>query len=327
MKSFESINPAYDSTFHPEQLSIGLVAPVENHGNHSVPSLERHWERVVLAEELGFKALWVRDIPFQLPSFGDAGQTFDPFTYLGFLAAKTKRIALGTGSIALPLHHPVHVAKSAATIDQLSQGRLLLGVASGDRPQEYPGMGIEFENRGEQFRESFQYIQQAATDFPKLDSKHYGQTHGDMDILPKPWAKKIPMLLTGYSQQELLWNAQHADGWMYYPRNLQQQEMIIQRWRELVLVHQQMDRPFLQPLYVDLHPQDDWKPQPIHLGFRIGASYLVEYLEYLRQIGVNHLIMNLRFNQAAIEPTLEKLANKVLPTFHTSTKTSQNAVS
>jgi len=51
-----------------------------------------------------------------VPSFDDAGQTFDPFT-LGYLAAETKEIILGVASIALPLHHPVHIAKSAATID------------------------------------------------------------------------------------------------------------------------------------------------------------------------------------------------------------------
>ncbi|WP_324027260.1 LLM class flavin-dependent oxidoreductase [Maribacter sp. BPC-D8] len=59
----------------------------------------------------------MRDVPFNVPSFGDAGQTFDPFTYLGYLARQTSEIALGVSSIALPLHHPVYVAKSAATID------------------------------------------------------------------------------------------------------------------------------------------------------------------------------------------------------------------
>lgn len=93
-----------------------------------------------------------------MPNFGDAGQTFDPFTYLGFLAGQTSEIALGVSSIALPLHHPLNVAKSAATIDQLLEGRLLLGVASGDRYDEYPAMGIDHENRGELFRESFKYI-------------------------------------------------------------------------------------------------------------------------------------------------------------------------
>ncbi len=59
-------------------------------------------------EQLGFKALWIRDVPLHVPTFGDAGQTFDPFTYLGYLAALTNKIALGVASIALPLHPVTH---------------------------------------------------------------------------------------------------------------------------------------------------------------------------------------------------------------------------
>jgi len=125
---------------------------------------------------------------FNVPAFGDAGQTFDPFTYLGYLAGQTTEIALGVSSIALPLHHPVHVAKSAATTDQLSSGRLLLGVASGDRYDEYPAMGIDYENRSELFRDSFNYIRKAQDAFPQLETKNYGNLKGLIDILPK--AKK-----------------------------------------------------------------------------------------------------------------------------------------
>jgi len=55
--------------------------------------MAHHIERVQLAEELGFYAIWLRDVPFNVPSFGDAGQLFDPFVYLGLLAAQTERIA------------------------------------------------------------------------------------------------------------------------------------------------------------------------------------------------------------------------------------------
>ena len=72
----------------------------------------------------------------------------------------------------------------------------------------------------------------------------------------------------------------------------------------------------MQPLYVDLQQNDDFKPQTIHLGFKIGANELIRYFEYLRDIGVNHVAINLRFNTMPIEKTLEKIANKVLPHFH-----------
>lgn len=164
---FTSINAGYDAAFRPGRLSLGLVVPLENYAHGAVPRMTDHVARVQLAEELGFSAVWLRDVPFNVPSFGDAGQTYDPFVYLGYLAAHTQRIALGVASIVLPLRHPAHVAKAAASVDQLSGGRLIMGVASGDRPDEYPAMNLPFSDRGERFRESFEYIQRLAERVPR----------------------------------------------------------------------------------------------------------------------------------------------------------------
>lgn len=320
MKPFEQINKGFIKVFKAGQLSLGIVVPIENYSQSSVPTMQQHLERVQLVERLGFKAIWIRDVPFHVPSFGDAGQTFDPFTYLGFLAGQTSEIALGIASIALPLHHPVHVAKSAATIDQLSGGRLIMGIASGDRPTEYPAMGIDFEKRAELFRDAFAYIRKAQESFPILESTHFGNLNGQIDILPKATGHKVPMLLTGFSRQTMEWNAKNADGWMYYPRNPYQQKHTIAQWRELIAEHQDFDKPFMQPLYVILEQKDDFKPQPIQLGFRTGVNYLIDYLHQMQGIGVNHVAINLRFNSRDMEETLEQLADKVLPHFHTNIK-------
>ena len=320
MREFEPINNAYNSVFKADELSIGIVVPIENYDQGLLPSMEHHLERVELIEALGFKSLWIRDVPFNVPSFGDAGQMYDPFTYLGFLAAKTTKIALGVSSIALPLHHPVHVAKSAATIDQLSGGRLLLGVASGDRFDEYPAMGIDYDNRGELFREAFHYIRKSQQSFPQLETKNFGELKGHIDILPKAKSHKIPMLMTGFSQQTLEWNAEQADGWMYYPRDPRQQKYRIEEWRALVSESSEFDKPFMQPLYVDLQEDDNFRPQPIHLGFRTGVNYLNTYLHHLKTIGVNHVSINLRFNSIDMGLTLERLAEKVLPEFQSNKK-------
>ncbi|WP_299217405.1 LLM class oxidoreductase [uncultured Aquimarina sp.] len=311
---FEQINKAFNSTFQPNTLSIGVVIPIENYANIPIPTLENHLERVKLIEELGFKALWVRDVPFHVPSFGDAGQTYDPFTYLGYLAGQTSKITLGVASIALPLHHPVHVVKSAVTIDQLSDGRLILGVASGDRYDEYPAMNVDYQKRGKLFKEAFEYIRKSQDNFPVLDDNSFGSLQGKIDVLPKATSHKIPMLITGYSQQSLEWNAENGDGWMYYPRNPLQHQYTIAQWRELI--PQENSKPFMQPLYIDLQKNNDFKPQPIHLGFKTGANYLIDYFQNLQDIGVNHIALNLRFNTNNIEDTLEQLSKKVLPHFH-----------
>ena len=316
MSTFQKINAGYNSTFQYGELSIGIVVPIENYANSSVPTMADHMERIKLVDQLGFRALWLRDVPLHVPSFGDAGQTFDPFTYLGFIAGQTEQIALGISSIALPLHHPIHVAKSVNTIDQLSGGRVLLGIASGDRKEEYPALGMDYENRGATFRNAYNYIRASEEDFPILDNNSLGILDGTMDILPKPYGAKIPMLVTGHSQQTTEWIADHADGWMFYPRDFQSQAMRINEWRQLVSQSHEYSKPFMQPLYIDLMPKSDFKPQGIHLGIRTGIDFLIEYLNGIKSIGVNHVALNLRFNNADIEETLQVLAEKVLPHFH-----------
>ncbi|MEM1201246.1 MAG: LLM class flavin-dependent oxidoreductase, partial [Pseudomonadota bacterium] len=219
-------------------------------------------------------------------------------------------------SIILPLRHPAHVAKAAASADALSGGRLILGVASGDRPEEYPAMNVPFAERGARFRESFEYIRHMADEAPAFQNQ-YGQPSAGMDMLPKPAAGKLPLLITGGSQQDADWIVRNGDGWMMYPRDPRSQAAIIEDWRTRLAADGQNDRPVMEPLYVDLAEDPDALPQPIHLGFRAGANFLQTYLQARQAIGVNHVALNLRFNQADIETTLKRLADNVLPQFWT----------
>ena len=311
---FQSINRGYNSVFRPNHLSLGLVVPLETYSQGPVPTMTRHLERVQLAEQLGFSAVWLRDVPFNVPSFGDAGQMYDPFVYLGLLAGQTNRISLGVASIVLPLHHPAHVAKAAASVDVLSGGRLILGVASGDRPDEYPALNLPFAERGARFRASFDYVERMWEDAPAFEN-FYGSPHGGMDMLPKPTTGRLPLLITGGSQQGPDWIARHGDGWITYPRGNDAQAHIINDWRTRVEAVGGPTKPAVQLLYVDLTEDPQAPPQPIHLGFRLSADYLRGNLKSLEEIGVNHMALNLRFNQADIEETMKRLANDILPDF------------
>lgn len=307
---FETLNTGYNSVFVPNRLTLGLVVPLETYDSSPVPTMDRHLEKVKLAEALGFSAVWLRDVPFNVASFGDAGQVYDPFVYLGLLAGQTRSITLGVASIVLPLRHPAHVAKAAASVDQLSGGRLVLGVASGDRPQEYPALNLPFHNRGTRFRESFEYIRRMAR-APSPFQNSYGNPTACMDLLPKPTANKLPLLITGGSQQSAEWLSRHGDGWMTYPRHPEMQERVIREWRRGLTT----PKPVMQPLYFDLADEPDAGPQPIHLGFRSGTRHLLEHLRSLQKIGVNHVALNLRFNRADAEATMRRLAEDVLPDF------------
>ena len=312
--AFPSLNRAYNKTFQPDKLSIGLVAPLEANRHNSVPSSEQHVEQIKLADRLGFSAIWLRDIPFNVPAFGDIGQMYDPFVYLGVLSAVTQDIALGIASVILPLRHPAHIAKAAASVDALSGGRLLLGVASGDRPEEYPLMGCDFDSRGQRFQDSIDYIRAMGTAYPQADFAH-GHLSGGADMLPKPVGPRLPLMITGGAQQTPEWVAQNGDGWMTYPRNAAVQGRLVADYRHRIERFGAVNKPVLQSLYIDLVAQNDAPPSPIHLGFSSGINYLKAYLDDLQALGINHVALNLRFNQADIGQTMEKLASDVLPAF------------
>jgi len=82
-KPFPQINRGYNATFQNGRLSVGLVVPLAQYGQSPVPDMSNHLDRVQKAERLGFKAVWLRDVPFNVPSFGDAGQVYDPFVCYG----------------------------------------------------------------------------------------------------------------------------------------------------------------------------------------------------------------------------------------------------
>lgn len=309
METFQHKN-GYKRIFKENKLTLGLFIPIESYSGDT-PTMENHIQMAQKADELGFGALWVRDIPLHDPYFGDVGQIYDPWVYLGLLSAYTEKIALGTGSIVFPLRHPIHLAKAAASVDQLSKGRLVLGIASGDRRVEFPAFNINIPSRGEAFRETFGYFKQVLHEnFPIIDSK-VGKIQGNAGVIPKPYQNDIPIIITGSSRQSFDWVSEHGDGWMYYPRGLEQQAQTVQAWRNATSTF----KPFLQSLYIDLTEDPDREPRPIHLGFQLGRNYLIQFLKSLEAIGVNHVMLNLKYGQRDAEDVMEELAAEVLPHF------------
>jgi len=295
------------------KLTLGLVFPLEAYSG-SIAKMENQEQLAKRAEELGFKALWFRDVPFNDPSFGDAGQMYDPWIYMTHVMNHTTDIALATGSIILPLRHPVHTAKSINSLQILSKERLILGVASGDRPIEYPAFNQQLENKLELFRDSFNYIKALQGDFPNYTSKYYGNTNGGIDLLPK-YYKKTPMLVTGHSGQSLDWIAKHSDGWLYYPRDFKTLQLVMQQWRDSLSKTQIDWKPFMQSLYVDVTKDSKIKPTPIHLGFKSGTEYLNAHLKLLESYGVNHIILNLKYGSRPANELIEEIGEKVIPHF------------
>jgi luciferase-type oxidoreductase len=303
---------AFQKMFAPGRLTLGVFFPIEAF-QRDEPTMRNQERLARRAEELGFAALWFRDVPLRDPSFGDIGQVFDPWVYLGWIAAQTRTIALATGSIILPVRHPLHTAKAAASVDQLTGGRFVMGVATGDRPVEFPAFGVDFENRDARFRENLRLIRTVlAEEFPRIQSS-YGTLLGMADLVPKP-VGRLPIMVTGGSRQSLDWIAENSDGWIMYPRPLDQQAQLVDRWRDLVAtVAPGIFKPFTQSCYVDLADNPNEPPTPIHLGLRGGRNVIFQFLDALRAIGVNHVILNLKYGRRDAGEVLEEIGQEILP--------------
>jgi len=266
-----------------------------------LPDLSRHRERAELADRLGFRALWLRDVPMWMPrDFGDAGQIFDPLPYLGYLAASTTHILLGTAGVVLPLRQPITLAKEAATVDALSGGRLLLGLASGDRPGEYPRFGVDYASRGQTYRESVQTMREVWTQATEVGI-------GGDSFLPAPVNGKIPLVGIGSAQQTAGWMADHMDAFMTYHRPGDALRVVAGQWNAMTLA------PFMTNLYLDLADDPDSAPEPIRLGVRVGATRLLEYLLELETAGVAHVNLVLRTGRRDVEDVMNELGESVLP--------------
>lgn len=303
----------YNELFQQSQLTLGLMSPIESY-HSDIPTMQDQDARVKRAEELGFDAIWVRDVPLRDPNFGDVGQVFESFTYLAWLASITDSIKLISGSIVLPLRHPLHTAKQAASLDVLSKQRFVMGVASGDRAIEFPAFGVDIDKRGELFRENFQHVQATlANNFIEIEST-YGHLRG-ADLIPKP-ASKLPMIITGGSSQPMEWIAEHSDGWITYPRPIEMQVDTIAYWQNLAEKHGSgVFKPFAQSFYVDLAENPNEHASRIHLGYRVGRNGLISMFQILKNAGCNHIVMNLKYGKRPAGEVLEELGEFVVPRF------------
>ena len=190
----------------------------------------------------------------------------------------------------------------------------MLGVATGDRPVEYSAYNANFEERGEVFQETLALMRQA-THRPKSWDNQQAAYAGRVDLLPKSYAGDLPFLVTGHSRQSLEWIAEHADGWLMYPRAIHIQQMVLEEWQRVYTEAGYDWKPFSQSLYIDLTDDPDALPKSIHLGYKLGRNRLIEFLKRLEAIGVNHVAFNVKFSQRPVDEVVEELAEYVVPEF------------
>lgn len=186
----------------------------------ALPNFGKYAERDAIlqvaktAQTLGFDSLWVSDhiiIPKSHKGFGDV--FYEPLTVLGYVAANTSEIILGTSVIILPYRNPVALAKMISTLDVLSGGRAILGVGAGWLKDEFNVLGVSYEERGAVTDEYIKILKILWTqEEPKFQGKY--SNFSDIKFLPRPLQKPHPPIWVGGNSRRGIERAvKSGNGW------------------------------------------------------------------------------------------------------------------
>ena len=174
-----------------------------------VPRLyARLLEHAEAADALGVGVVWVAERPFA------AGAVFPAALPLcAALAARTRRMRIGTAVLPLPLHHPLRVAEDAATLDGISGGRLELGVGLGGHAEGFHGFGVSPAGREARFVEAIELLRLAWREGPLRFAGRHFAFRGEIEVWPKPLQRPGPPLwVAGAGDTALRRAARLGDG-------------------------------------------------------------------------------------------------------------------
>ena len=176
-------------------MKFGLYSSIANppRGEHLDRAIDETIAEAQLAESCGFDSCF----------FGEHHQDRDgflpsPLIVATAVAAHTRTLNVGTSVILLPLHHPVHVAEDAITLDLVSKGRVIVGVGIGYQPADFRAFGIPMEDRLGRFEESIEILRRCwSGERFSFHGKHF--TLDDVQVTPRPFQRPSPPLWIGAS--------------------------------------------------------------------------------------------------------------------------------
>jgi len=302
-------------------------------GGYSYEELRKVW---VAAEELGYDSAWLYD---HFYSLGVKNQPcLEAWTTLAALAMVTKRLQIGTMVTCVNYRQPSLLAKMAATIDVLSQGRLILGIGAGWHEEEYRAYGYEFPDQATRMRQ----LKEALIIIRKLwteDSASFrGRFYSIQDALcmPKPVQKPRPKILVGMSKGKKtlpFLSVKYADGLNVTSGSLEECKAVIQAalgyceklgkkksdlivsWQGFILIGQTENE--LQE-YVEKaakrrgQSEAEFRRSAHDRGLVIGRpDECVKHLRKLVDIGVNRFFLGFT-GDTEIRP-LETFRDRVIP--------------
>ena len=271
-------------------------------------------ELAVAAEAIGLDSFWLPDHFIYRPHEPDQLGVWEVFTFLSALASVTSRIAIGTLVAATSFRNPALLAKMADALDELSDGRFLLGLGAGNWEPEHTMFGYPFDHRAGRFAEAMEIItpllRAGTVDF---HGKYYAAT--DCVLRPRGPSPTGPPIWAGAQGERMLRIiARHADGYIsIWPINPAQ---VTERWEKMVAACNEVGR---DPATLELTagtfvrlPEDG---QPADDDRAICGTYeeIAAKLQAFADVGVRHL--HITFRPSISVQTIEEFA-RVMAIMH-----------
>ena len=271
-------------------MKFGLT--YSNTGPYSTPDGAR--DLALAAEMAGFESLWTVEhvvVPAGYESrypYSRSGRMArgiedfdipDPLVWLAYAGAVTTEIRLGTGGLILPLHDPLVLAKSAASVDHLTGGRLLLGVGSGWLEEEFDALGRDFANRGERMDEAIAVLRTLWTEERASFAGEF-TSFPDLYLRPRPVQRPIPIVIGGHSRRAARRAGELGDG--FFPAGADR-ERIVGLWQE---ARGHAERAGRDPGALELTLGGRPDPADVELLAGYGASRIVFGLMSIEQIEI-----------------------------------------
>ncbi len=198
-------------------LKVGIILPHWEAGmSGKTPGWSDITDMARLAEDIGFDSLWCVDhflVPYRYRGEDKVQGFWDSWTILSALAATTNHVELGTLVTSTSFRNPALMAKIADTVDEISGGRVILGIGAGWNEYEYRAFGYPYDHRVSRFEEALQIIHGLLHDgYVDFDGEYYQAR--ECELRPRgPRQDRLPIMIGSTGQRMLRLTAKYADSW------------------------------------------------------------------------------------------------------------------
>ena len=298
-------------------MQFGLSLP-NNYGVEDVQAIVR---LATTAEQLGFHSVWVSEHLFNVEYvFQRLGNRpyYEPLTILTAVATVTQTVRLGTSVLVLPYHHPVRLAKTVATLDALSGGRVILGVGVGVIEAEFRAVNSPFAARGAMTDEAIAAMQALWTqEDPSFTGQFYN--FAAMKFSPKPVQRPYPPLWIGGASRAAIRRAAHVgDGWHPVGLSLDDLRRGIHTLREQAAALGRDPSRIAISIRSELDLTTGSGTKPVRQRFALQgtAAEISEQIHACEREGVETIVLSMNTGEVTqIHDTITRFAQDVMPAF------------